>query len=129
MKNVKYEFIGWLFDGKSDKVWGAIRLLDSSSVARIPTKGIYLIFWGRRGTRYQTQIIDSYPKNSFRGSILGDKISEKLGKGYAEVSREKLSDVYPDFEKDLSNITFWTMMTKSAKISPEQWQKIKDAIF
>jgi len=132
MKELDYEFVGWLNDGKSDKIWGLIELLAPTSVARIQTKGVYLVFWGRRGKKYQTQFIRSHSRYHYLhsyNSLTYLKIQEKLSKGYKEVGKQMLSDIYPDFEKDLSSIAFWTMMTKSSEINPEEWQKIKEKIF
>lgn len=125
MKELNYEFVGWFNDGKSDKVWGLVELLPPTSVARIKTKGVYLVFWGRRGRKYQTQFVRSYSRYH-HNSLTHLRIHEKLIKGYKEVGKEMLSSIYPDFEKDLSSTAFWTMMTKSSEINPEEWQKIKE---
>lgn len=129
MKGLKYEFIGWYKDGQSDKIWGAIELLKPKSTARVPTYGKYLIFWGRRGTKYQTQILSSLSPELYGYSVISSKIDEKINKGYQKVDKKKLDSIYPDFEKELSDLTFWTMMTKTDKLSLEEWEEIKKEIF
>lgn len=131
MKDLKYEFIGWYKENQSDKVWGAIELLPTKIVARVPKYyGKYLVFWGRRGTKYQTKIVTSLPPTDYYySSDLAKKIKEKKDKGYLPVDKSKLSDIYPDFEKELSDLTFWTMMTKTDKLSLEEWEEIKKEIF
>ena len=49
MKDLNYEFIGWLKNGTSDKVWGAIRLTEPNKILSIK----HLTFWGKevRGIR------------------------------------------------------------------------------
>ena len=119
MKSPNYVFIGWLKEGQSDKVWGVIELSRGEK---------YLTFWGRRGNKYQTKVVDSGkpspPFYSWRGNELDKKISEKLEKGYRLVQKSELEKVYPEFEQDLQQTTFWTMMTKSAEVGAVSWDKI-----
>ena len=127
MKELKYKFIGWHKENSSDKIWGAIELISPKVIARIPTPGMYLTFWGRRGAKYQTQFLKSY--SAEYSSLIDEKISKKINKGYKIVDKNHLIDVYPDFEKDISDATFWTMMTKTDKLSLEDWERIKNEIF
>ena len=125
MTSPNYVFIGWLKEGQSDKVWGIIELAKPSSQFAL---GKYLTFWGRRGSKYQTKVVDSGkptpPFYSWRGNELDKKISEKIEKGYRLVRKSELEKVYPEFEKDLQQTTFWTMMTKSAEVGSVDWDKI-----
>jgi len=130
MKKIKYEFIGWYKEGQSDKIWGIIELIKPKNTARIPMHGKYLIFWGRRGSKYQTKFISSLdPKIYYPYSLVTKKIEEKINKGYKKVEKSRLEEIYPTFEKDLSDLTFWTMMTKTDKLSLEEWEQIKNEIF
>lgn len=121
MTNPNYIFIGWLKEGQSDKVWGVIELSCGEK---------YLTFWGRRGTKYQTKVVDSgrphppFFSKFWRGNDLDRKISEKIEKGYRSVEKSELETVYPDFEQDLQQATFWTMMTKSAEVGSASWDKV-----
>jgi hypothetical protein len=129
MKELKYKFIGWNKNNSSDKIWGAIELISPKVIARVPTPGMYLIFWGRRGTKYQTQFLKSYSAEYSWKAIIDQKISEKINKRYKIVGKNQLIEVYPDFEKDISDTAFWTMMTKTDKLSLEDWEEIKSEIF
>lgn len=129
MKDLKYEFIGWYKQNPSDKIWGVIELISPKTIARIPTYGKYLVFWGRRGTKYQTKFVTSLSPTDYYHSIIATKIQEKLDKGYKKVDKSSLDSIYPNFEKDLSDLAFWTMMTKTDKLSLEEWEEIKKEIF
>lgn len=135
MKKIKYEFIGWCKEAQSDKVWGAIELITLKSTSTryrspsFPPLKKYLIFWGKRGTKYQTRFLDSCPVENYYYSSLAKKIEEKKTKGYKKIEKDKLEEIYPDFEKDLLDLTFWTMMTKTDKLSLEEWEEIKKEIF
>lgn len=130
MKSLKYEFIGWFHSEESDKIWGAIELLKPKVRGAIPINGKYLIFWGKRGTKYQTKFVDSLcPVSYYWYSNIAKKIEEKKEKGYKQVSNGRLHEIYPNFEKDLLDVAFWTMMTKTNKLSLEEWEEIKKEIF
>ena len=96
---MKYKFIGWCQEGTSDKVWGVIPL--NENIQMINT---YVIFWGRRGKKLKTKIL----KDSAWG--IGDKISSKKERGYVEVNTDKLDELYPEFESDLSKTAMWAMI-------------------
>jgi hypothetical protein len=129
MKKIKYEFIGWCKDGQSDKIWGIIELIKPENKIRLPSFGKYLLFWGRRGNKYQTRIFSSMcPKQYYSYSIVSKKIEEKIINGYKKIDTSKLEEIYPEFEKDLLDLHFWTMMTKTDKLSLEEWEQIKKNI-
>lgn len=113
----KFIFIGWYKTNPSDKVWGIIELTPPPKNGM----GTYLVFWGRRGTRYQTQVIKSYPQEYYRSKILA-KILEKKEKGYHQI--EKLEEVYDSFQQDLEGTALWTLMTKGGSIGEDSWDKI-----
>jgi hypothetical protein len=130
MNDLKYEFIGWCKDGQSDKIWGIIELLAPQVRGTISISGKYLVFWGRRGARYQTKIMKSLcPIRYYWHSTVAKKIEEKIKKKYIKVDKHKLKDIYPNFEKDLQDLTFWSMMTKTDKLSIEEWEEIRRNIF
>ena len=105
---MKYKFIGWCREGTSDKVWGVIplkenRIIGAPGVEAI-TGGTYVIFWGRRGKKLQTKILED--------SIWGidDKIDSKKERGYVDVDTTRLNELYPEFESDLSKTAMWAML-------------------
>jgi hypothetical protein len=97
---MKYKFIGWCREGTSDKVWGVIPIKGES----IQSVNTYVIFWGRRGKKLQTKILE----DSMWG--ISDKIDSKKVRGYIEVDTTQLSDLYPEFESDLSKTAMWAML-------------------
>lgn len=98
---MKYEFIGWCREGTSDKVWGVIPLKEGTSSSQV---GKYVIFWGRRGNKLQTKVIE----DSKWG--IGFKIDSKKDRGYVEVDTTQLNELYPEFESDLSKTAMWAML-------------------
>ena len=97
---MKYEFIGWCREGTSDKVWGVIPL----QKFEFGQTGKYVIFWGRRGNKLQTKVIE----DSKWG--ISDKIDSKKDRGYVEVDTTQLNELYPEFESDLSKTAMWAML-------------------
>lgn len=95
---MKYKFIGWCRDGTSDKVWGVITIREDIY------NGTFLIFWGRRGKKLQTKILE----DSSWGMI--DKIDTKKARGYIELDTTRLNELYPEFESDLSKTAMWAML-------------------
>lgn len=95
---MNYKFIGWCHEGTHDKVWGVITIREDIY------NGTFLIFWGRRGRKLQTKILE----DSSWGMI--DKIDSKKERGYTEVDNTKLNEVYPEFESDLSKTAMWAML-------------------
>jgi len=97
---MKYRFIGWCNEDNHDKVWGVIPLQEQ----KLTMTGKYVIFWGRRGKKLQTKILE----DSNWG--INDKIRSKKERGYVEVDSAKLGIVYPEFESDLSRTAMWAML-------------------
>jgi len=101
---MKYRYIGWCKDEKtnSDKVWGAIEL--QAPTTSYDVDGKYVTFWGRRGAKLQTKIVE--------GSLwdVHKPFLKKLDKGYEEIQEHQLDEVYPGFEKDLQKTAVWSML-------------------
>jgi hypothetical protein len=95
---MKYEHIGWMQEGKSDKVWGMIMLQDSGNWN---SKNKYDSFWGRRGAKLQTKIVEC---SRYEAVTMFQK---KRNKGYQEVDKNRLDEVYPEFQSDLEKTAFW----------------------
>ena len=96
-----FTHIGWCKEGTSDKVWGVICLQESESFW---TKGKYLTFWGRRGAKLQTKVLEG----NFRE--VADSFRKKLRNGYAEVDKDRLYEVYPEFQQDLEKTAMWATL-------------------
>lgn len=96
---MNFEHIGWMKEGTSDKVWGLI-LLERCSGNFWGTHK-YVSFWGRRGAKLQTQIVEC---SSWHAEQMFDK---KLNKGYQRVDKNRLDEVYPEFQSDLEKTAFW----------------------
>jgi len=95
---MQYTHIGWCREGTSDKVWGAICLSHSGSSYG---DNKYVTFWGRRGAKLQTKIVDG---NNW---TIYQMFRKKQDKGYEEVNKNKLDKVYPEFQQDLEKTAFW----------------------
>jgi hypothetical protein len=99
-----YKFIGWYKDEKTnaDKVWGAIELITPTASYR--DDGKYVTFWGRRGKKLQTKMVE--------GSLwdVHKFFLKKLDKGYTKIEQTKLDEVYPEFETDLEKTTMWALL-------------------
>ena len=97
---MKFQYIGWCKDEKTntDKVWGAIELQAPASYGY---DGKYVTFWGRRGAKLQTKIVE--------GSLwaVHKNFLKKLDKGYEEIKEHQLDEVYPEFQQDLEKTAFW----------------------
>jgi hypothetical protein len=100
--------VGWCNDGPHDKVWGAIMLKGehdgNSYVSRFSSDYTYMIFWGRRGKKLQSKLMESNP------STIKDHFNQKLDKGYKEIPKDKLNEVYPEFKTDLEKTAFWNLL-------------------
>jgi hypothetical protein len=96
---MKIVHVGWCSEGTHDKVWGAILLEGehdgNSYVSRYSSDYTYMIFWGRRGKKLQTKLMKSNP------SVIINHFYQKIDKGYKEIVKEKLNEVYPEFHTDL----------------------------
>jgi hypothetical protein len=98
---MKIVHVGWCKEDNHDKVWGIILLQEDT---RYPFINKCVTFWGRRGGKLQTKIFeDSLYKinNMFR---------KKLAKGYQEIDKSQLDNVYPEFESDLKKTAVWSML-------------------
>ena len=91
---MNYKFIGWCREDSHDKVWVVIYLHSQS----------YVTFWGRRGAKLQSKIVESSNWD------IVTLISSKLRKGYKEVQKYELDEVYPEFQSDLGKTKLWAML-------------------
>jgi peroxiredoxin family protein len=98
---MKYAHIGWCREGTSDKVWGAICL---SEAEYYYGKNKYVTFWGRRGAKLQTKIVEADTWS------MSDMFRKKTNKGYKEVEKDELDEVYPEFQQDLEKTAFWATL-------------------
>ena len=101
--NLDYAFIGWCHDEEEnhDRIWGAICL--QAPTASYEVDGKFVTFWGRRGAKLQTKLVEG---NNWTVHHL---FLKKLDKGYKEVDKNRLDEVYPEFEDDLSKTAFLAM--------------------
>lgn len=101
---MKYEWIGWCHEENHDKVWGVIILeRDINKYVYDPDHKI-AVFWGRRGKKLQTKISVESQRN------IHSLINSKSKKGYDHVNLERLNEVYPEFQQDLEQTAFWSML-------------------
>ena len=103
---MNYEFIGWCKEGIHDKVWGVILLAQDVPVStawHFHTNK-YITFWGRRGAKLQTKLVNG---SSYDITQLSRK---KLNKGYKEIDKSELDKVYPEFQSDLEKTAMWAML-------------------
>lgn len=98
---MKFEHIGWMQEGTSDKVWGIILLQKGDDRRRYSGSNKYVSFWGRRGAKLQTKLVEC---SSYEAITMFRK---KLNKGYTEVDEHRLDEVYPEFKSDLEKTAFW----------------------
>lgn len=113
---MKYNFIGWCNDGKHDKIWACINVVEGS----IGNDFVYVTVWGRRGKALQHKIVsDQLPsmydmnvnKRGWSYADIDKKISSKIAKGYEPVSVEFLDGVYPEFQQDLKMLAVWATLS------------------
>lgn len=95
---MNFLFIGWMQEGKSDKVWGVISLEGDK------WNGKCVTFWGRRGKKLSTLA----SRNDYD---LEKVITSKRRKGYDKVNQDKLDAVYPEFKDDLEKTAMWAILT------------------
>ena len=98
---MKYEHIGWCKQGTADKVWGAICLQTPTAFY---DDGKYVTFWGRRGAKLQTKIVEG---NNW---TIKEMFLKKQDKGYRSVELDELNTVYPEFQQDLEKTAFWATL-------------------
>lgn len=99
---VDYRFIGWCKEVNHDKVWGVICLQEPTTSYR--DDGKFVTFWGRRGKKLQTKIVEG---NNWDMQKL---FLKKLDKSYKEVDKQRLDEVYPEFEQDLEKTAIWAIL-------------------
>ena len=104
---MKYVHIGWCQEGKSDKVWGVICLQEQEYSQRAMcwiSAGKYVTFWGRRGAKLQTKLWQGTDWDA------DELFLKKQNKGYKKVDKNKLDQVYPEFQTDLEKTAFWATL-------------------
>lgn len=109
--NIKYHFIGWCKEGNHDKVWGIIQLTNNEN----PNHGWFnyndfVTVWGRRGKALQTKIYKNVTKYDMDQLAHKKMHKSKPEECYQKVNKNKLDDVYPEFEKDLEETAFWSKL-------------------
>ncbi len=100
---MKYVHIGWCKEGSHDKVWGIILLAEDvplSDAWHFPTNK-YVTFWGRRGAKLQTKLVNGSAYDA------DQMFHKKRMKGYEEIRESELDEVYPEFKSDLEKTAFW----------------------
>lgn len=103
---MNYEFIGWCKEGIHDKVWGVILLAQDVPVStawHFHTNK-YITFWGRRGAKLQTKLVNGSKHD------INQLSRKKLNKGYKEIDKSELDKVYPEFQSDLEKTAMWAML-------------------
>ena len=91
---MNYEYIGWCKQENHDKVWGIIRLDGHKCVS----------FWGRRGAKLQTKMLSASIWDA------EDMFRKKENKGYMNIPKYRLDEVYPEFETDLEKTAMWALL-------------------
>ena len=105
---MNYEFIGWCHDkeANADKVWGVMILqrdIDGNEFDW-DSQHKFATFWGRRGKTLQTKIVINNQDN------INKLITSKTKKGYTEIRRDQLDQVYREFQVDLEETAFWATL-------------------
>ena len=100
---LSYKFIGHCYEPSEhhDKVWGAIDLEPDSKQGSRKCK--VLTFWGRRGKKLSTKLVTD-------SDALYKLIRSKENKGYQSINKNRLDEVYPEFEEDLEKTAMWAML-------------------
>jgi hypothetical protein len=105
---MKYIHIGWCKEGIHDKVWGIIELAKDVPVSdawHFHTNK-YLTFWGRRGAKLQTKLVNGSNYD------MDQLFRKKTNKGYKEIEEWQLNEVYPEFQSDLEKTAFWATLKR-----------------
>lgn len=104
MSKYNYKFIGWSTENGSDKVWGVIFLENPAPYPNFTYSNVKCVtFWGKRGKKFQSKL-------SYDDYKMMKLISDKIDKGYQQVDKNHLDNVYPEFEKDLDKLAFWSTL-------------------
>jgi hypothetical protein len=98
--NLDQAWICWLKEGTSDKVWGAVLVKKLGTVNTVQSYGNWMVFWGRRGKTMQGKILNSMGQHW----VYKHYVQKKLDKGYTLLDKTNLSEVYPEFQQDLSEL-------------------------
>jgi hypothetical protein len=101
---MNYEFIGWCQEDNHDKVWGIIVLERNINDYVSDSHHRVVFFWGRRGKKLQTKISTESQRN------INKLINSKSKKGYDMINIDNLNKVYPEFQQDLEQTAFWSML-------------------
>ena len=99
---MNYRYIGHCYDSKEnhDKVWGAIDLDENGDPWS--WKCNVLTFWGRRGKKLSTLLVTDQVKSR--------KVIQKKEREYTEIRKDRLDEVYPEFQADLEKTAMWAML-------------------
>ena len=103
---MKFVHIGWCKEGIHDKVWGIILLAEDVPVSNawhFPTNK-YITFWGRRGAKLQTKLVNGTNYD------MDQLFRKKTNKGYDRIEEWQLDEVYPEFKSDLEKTAFWATL-------------------
>lgn len=101
---MNFEFIGWCREDNHDKVWGVIVLeRDVNKYVYDPDHKV-VTFWGRRGKKLQTKVSVESQRD------INKLIGSKTKKGYDKINMENLNKVYPEFQTDLEQTAFWSVL-------------------
>ena len=103
---MKFVHIGWCKEGIHDKVWGIILLAEDVPVSNawhFPTNK-YVTFWGRRGAKLQTKLVNGTNYD------MDQLFRKKTNKGYDRIEEWQLDEVYPEFKSDLEKTAFWATL-------------------
>lgn len=94
---MEMKFIGWCKQEEEnhDKVWG-LGLYRSGKYSWLP--GTYVAFWGRRGKKLQQKSTEMTESDALK------LICSKIKKGYVQVDKEHLDDVYETFGRDVFKV-------------------------
>lgn len=100
---MKYEFIGWAQDEKTntDKVWGVICISDAPHYW---DDSKYVSFWGRRGKKLSTKL------HECTGYAMARIWEKKHKDGYTKIHEQRLTEVYPEFQEDLEKTAMWAIL-------------------
>lgn len=90
---MNFEFIGWCHENGHDKIWALVEINHRA----------YATIWGKRGKKLSSKVFYEDKDNTL---TMNSRIVEKLNKGYLEINKEKLDEVYPGFEEDVSMMAF-----------------------
>lgn len=91
---MEIKFIGWCNEGKHDKVWGIAHY----GRGHFLNTDLYATFWGRRGKKLQKKLVDLNPGQVY------NLILSKQKKGYIEIAKDDVNEVYDNFSKDIFKV-------------------------